>query len=302
MARVILSISVAILAVVASLHQLWYKPLLANYGQGRIIESTGNENCIKVSELQACEKTVLNQPTGLLYLACSTPSSRVLWTPSMGRLDDSGPPSNDYVATYDPKTSRVTRLATTFTGLSVHGMDVVPNAKDPSELYVYLVNHRRPSTGRAVDIGANSSVEIFKTKVGSKSLTHLRTIESPVIHTPNDIVGSPNGHSFYFTNDYGSKTGLMRHRDTLFGFASSSVGYCHVDEGCKLAIQKLRGSNGIARAKNDTFYVSDCLWGGITVLEQQSDDTLVITDRIPTDRSLDNLSIDEDGVLWAAGT
>lgn len=96
------------------------------------------------------------------------------------------------------------------------------------------------------------------------------------------------------------------------------MGYCHVDDGCKFAIQKLRGSNGITSAKNGTFYVADSFRGGVTVLEQQADHTLVVTDRIPVgkavliflsishflifaDRPLDNLSVDEDGVLWAAG-
>jgi arylesterase/paraoxonase len=71
---------------------------------------------------------------------------------------------------------------------------------------------------------------------------------------------------------------------------------------------------------NDTFYVADCVLGGVTVLERQSDNTLAFTEVIKTgsssailtsitcltllpraDRGLDNLAIDANGALWAAG-
>jgi len=42
-------------AVLAGVYQLYVKPLLVTLGKGRIIESIGNEACIIVPELQACE-------------------------------------------------------------------------------------------------------------------------------------------------------------------------------------------------------------------------------------------------------
>ncbi|KAJ6609817.1 hypothetical protein B0H10DRAFT_2062606 [Mycena sp. CBHHK59/15] len=178
-------------------------------------------------------------------------------------------------------------------------MDVVPSAWNPSELFIYAVNHRRPSDGGAK--GADSTVEIFKTTVGNTHMTHLRTVRDPVILTPNDVVGSPDGASFYFTNDRGSKTGLTRYME-LLGYAGGSVGYCHVKKGCKFATQKVHGANGITRApNNDTFYVSNSIFGGVTVFERQSDDALVKTHTIPTEHPLDNLSLDSDGVLWVSG-
>ena len=89
-------------------------------------------------------------------------------------------------------------------------MDVVPSTSDPSQLFVYLVNHRKPLGGKdAHKVGADSSVEIFQTTVGGDTLMHLKTVEDPVVLTPNDVVGSPDGKSFYFTNDHGSKTGYV---------------------------------------------------------------------------------------------
>jgi hypothetical protein len=157
---------------------------------------------------------VLHQPTGVLYLACSIPASRTHWTPAVERLNSAGRSNNDYVATYDPSTSVVTRLNIVgfpgTRGLSLHGMDVVPSASSPHELFVYLVNHRTPTQGDSRHIGADSSVEIFKTNVGSDVLTYLHTVEdSKVIITPNDVIGASDGRSFYFTNDHGERTGLV---------------------------------------------------------------------------------------------
>lgn len=133
--------------------------------------------------------------------------------PALGRLNATGASQDDYVATYDPKTSTVTRLNVlgfeSPRGLSLHGMDVVPSAADPSELFVYLVNHRVPLNDLAKNVGADSVIEIFKTTLGSKNMTHIKTVNDPVIMTPNDIVGSSDGKSFYFTNDHGAKVGLV---------------------------------------------------------------------------------------------
>ena len=107
------------------------------------------------------------------------------------------------------------------------------------------------------------------------------------------------------------------------GLARTSVGYCHVDEGCKIAMDGLPGSNGIARAQNGTVYVANSKSSGhISVLEEQNDHSLVLVDNIASgafagilrchvlflnpflgtaDRLIDNLSIDADEALWAAG-
>jgi arylesterase / paraoxonase len=91
-------------------------------------------------------------------------------------------------------------------------MDVVPSYTDPTQLFVYAVNHRPPLGGRSVkDVGADSSIEIYETVVGGSTMTHIRTVEDQVIATPNDVAGSPNGKSFYFTNDHGFKTGFVSH-------------------------------------------------------------------------------------------
>jgi arylesterase / paraoxonase len=173
--------------------------------------STGLPLLISIPDtVEPPAEIVLHQPTGVLYLACSTPESRVHWTPAVLRLNASGRSSDDYIATYNPHTSRITKYlisGSNARGLSLHGMDVVPSAANASELWVYLINHRLPLEGDASVVGADSSIEVFKTAVGSDTLAHVRTFEHPVIITPNDVVGSADGQSVYFTNDYSVKTG-----------------------------------------------------------------------------------------------
>ncbi len=106
------------------------------------------------------------------------------------------------------------------------------------------------------------------------------------------------------------------------GLARTSVGYCHVNEGCKIAVDGLPGSNGIARAQNGTVYVANSKFGQVHVLEEQNDHSLVLVDKISlgafsgilrcsdlflkpfldtADHRLDNLAFDTDEALWAAG-
>jgi arylesterase/paraoxonase len=68
----------------------------------------------------------------------------------------------------------------------------------------------------------------------------------------------------------------------LFGAKISSVGYCHIDDGCKSAITGTHGSNGIAAAPNGTVYVADSLYGGVLFLEPQADNTLVVSESVKT--------------------
>ena len=66
----------------------------------------------------------------------------------------------------------------------------------------------------------------------------------------------------------------------LFGRKDTSVGYCSAT-GCKYAITNMHSNNGITRAPNGTFYVADASLGGLSILEAQEDNTLVLIDEVP---------------------
>lgn len=163
--------------------------------------------------------------SGALYMACSRVSARPYWLPAVGNLNSSGRALDDHIATYDITSGAVTRLTvenqdSLSRGLQVHGLDVVTSLEDPSLLYLYVVNHRVPLDKDPKIVGADSVVEIFSTRVGSKSVKHLTTVDHPVIVTPNDVTGFPDGKSFYFTNDRSVKTGLV---SSLLSFNRSVI-------------------------------------------------------------------------------
>lgn len=158
---------------------------------------------------------VLDHTTNLLYLACSRVSARPYWLSSVGNLNSSGRATDDYIGVYDIATSKITRLEVapylnSDRGLSLHGMDVVRSSLDSTQLFFYIVNHRVPLVGLAEEVGADSSIEVFSLQDGSTVLQHITTFEDPIISTPNDVIGTTDGKSFWFTNDHSSKTGLVR--------------------------------------------------------------------------------------------
>lgn len=167
---------------------------------------------LEIDTTNSLTESILHQPSGQLFLACSEPERRTLWLPSDLRLNATGA-SQDYIATYDTKTSEIRKLKFAGVdddfGFSSHGMDIVPSALDPSELFVYLINHRPPKGVDARLSGADSVVEIFKHKLGDTKLTHVSTVASPLMIAPNDLVGSDDGNNFYFTNDHGQKLGIV---------------------------------------------------------------------------------------------
>ncbi|KAF9268909.1 serum paraoxonase/arylesterase [Marasmius fiardii PR-910] len=299
------SIIFLVFAVFVGVYQFYVVPVLDAFTIFRVHKPLNNFlSCTTVPELQACEKIVLHQPSGKLFLACSTPESRTHWTPATDKFEAEGRSTEDYVAIYDPKSKEITRLTldkfNSNRGLSVHGMDVVPSSSNPNELFVYMVNHRPPQHGDPKEVGADSAIEIFKTTLTSGKLTHIKTVEDPSIITPNDVTGYPDGKSFYFTNDHAHKILLLRVFREFFNPAAS-VGFCHVEDGCKLVAKGMRNLNGITQAPNGTIYVASTLGKTLRIFDRQEDNSIVLTDVIPCETSLDNLSIDTDGVVWGAG-
>ncbi|KAJ3772107.1 hypothetical protein FB446DRAFT_65717 [Lentinula raphanica] len=300
------SVVFSVVAVVIPVVHFYLAPLISSLGLSYEAQNFGLnvQKCTKIEELQACEKIVLHQQTGILYLACSTISNRAKWLPAMERYEATE--DEDYVATYDPATSKVTRL--TFenfdikkNGLYVLGMDVVPSEHDPNELFVYLINNRPPPDGQDPSVvGPDSVVEIFKTVAGGESLVHMNTVRDPAIVSPNDVAGFPDGKRFYFTNWFNRKTGFaLMARNLLTYF--TSIGYCHSEQGCKLVVDKFYSANGIALAPNNTVYVASASGLEIKMFERQDDNSLVYVEKVHTETPIDNLSIDQEGTVYAAG-
>ncbi|KAG8821205.1 hypothetical protein FRC19_011333 [Serendipita sp. 401] len=309
-----------VVALTAAIASLWLHPVLTVFGLLRPVDNIGTGSCTTLPELPACEKMVLHKGSGLLYLSCSTIQSRTLWCPAVDHLAKAKPVSDmDYFAIVDtskplspsavtiPKITGLPTHDPTFRGLNFVGLDVVESSTEPGHLWVYVINHRPPLPPlKAQTYGADSCVEIFKTKIGSDTLEHVRTIEDPEhLVTPNDIVGKDDGSGFWVTNDHVVRVGLKRKIESFFVLEGVGITYCSVTNGCKLAITGLPSMNGIVRAtpsrytmNQDLVYAAGyALNDKIYVMERESDDSLILIDSVSTGYAIDNLSIDDQGSL-----
>ncbi|KAG8747128.1 hypothetical protein FRC10_002177 [Ceratobasidium sp. 414] len=198
----------------------------------------------------------------------------------------------DYVATYEPRARKVTKLnilgLADTRGLNLHGMDVVPDERDSGLLWMYLVNHRPPldPTANAAETGADSVIEIFKTRLGSDSIEWVETMSDPkFIITPNDILGGPSGKEFWFTNDHAAKTGMIA-ADKLY----SSNGIIRIHDLTALPLQD----------KSGKIWVGSSVGGYITIHTQRADKTLAPMEVVKIGRAIDNLALAQDGSVIAA--
>jgi len=185
-------------------------------------------------------------------------------------------------------------------GYSSLGFDVVTSSSNSSELWLYLVDNRVPSKGDPMKTGADSVVHVFKGREGDIRLAWTKTYKSQYMYSPNDVSGAPDGKSFYWTNDHASAVGMWKSLEAPLRLPSTSVGYCHESRGCKLAVTGLRASNGITNAGNGTYYVAGML-GEVQVMQEREDNSFILRDTIPVDRTLDNIAIAADGALYVGG-
>lgn len=68
--------------------------------------------------------------------------------------------------------------------------------------------------------------------------------------------------------------------DVVFARASTTITYCHVEQGCKTAARNVISANGIARGKDGRIYVTSTFASRVTVFDEQADNTLVVGDII----------------------
>ena len=87
----------------------------------------------------------------------------------------------------------------------LHAIDAF-HAPDDREHITIIVNSHNPQKNRADSpkLGANSVFEIFETRLGSPDLKWVKTVEHPLIRTPNNLVAM-GPRQFYFTNDHRRK-------------------------------------------------------------------------------------------------
>ena len=113
-------------------------------------------------------------------------------------------------------------LSSNFPGdLNLHGFDA---KRVGDNVRFWFINHKpfaNQTTGELLDagtLGANSTVEVFDLASDSTTLSHVKTIASDAIITPNNLAVDAEGIGFVVSNDHSEKApGALRELKTMFG-------------------------------------------------------------------------------------
>jgi hypothetical protein len=110
------------------------------------------------------------------------------------------------------------RSATGGQDIDLNGFDI--EVLSGSRLRFWMVNNRPAvdDAGAFLDaskVGANSTIEIFEHKRGSKKLEFVKTIWSEAVPAPNNVAASGDG-SVFVTNDHDNSAGRVH---TFFPFS-----------------------------------------------------------------------------------
>jgi hypothetical protein len=283
------------------------------FGFGRVMQPIEDFpwDCKRIQHplLEGCEDIWLDYNNRKLYGACTSLSSRTGWNPSGSLFNVSARSRTDHISVLnidEPGADGLYglhQLKFDYAGdLDLQGFDV---KRVGDRQRFWLINHRPPvdpATGGPLDprkVGANSTIEIFDLDAPSNTLTHVRTVASEAIISPNNLAVADDGVGFLVTNDHDAKAGMFRDLAILLG--GGSLTYCRSDTGkCEVvACESCAFPNGAVRGLDGRFYVSHSASGVITVHEY-SEDGLVEVKTIPLDVPLDNLSVDRYGNIVAA--
>ncbi|GAA96481.1 uncharacterized protein L969DRAFT_94569 [Mixia osmundae IAM 14324] len=306
-----------LVAVIGVSWPAYLGPRIDRLGLTRSVIEMNNQGCRVIRELEACEDQWIHRETGLSYLPCSARSRRKHWIPAVLKLDAlslAKTAGQDYIALLDLNTEQVTKLTLDKPlprGLNLHALDVWFENDDKvaekgDKMWVFVNNHRPPFNATSAPfVGADSSVEIFETTLGSGKLHHVKTVAHPTILTPNNLVAT-GPSSFYVSNDHFDKTHWRRGMAQWFvDPAASSIVHCDasgIEPQCFDAGWFIY-PNGIARGPGNILYSGSTLKGVVRVLEIQQDKSLVLLDEIaipPNGLPIDNLHVLADGSIITA--
>ncbi|EWY85615.1 hypothetical protein FOYG_12756 [Fusarium oxysporum NRRL 32931] len=316
MANLLIKISIAAIALLAILFQIYLKEAIwLGFGINRTIQplSSFPYQCRKIvhHRLEACEDMYLSQSTRQLFLACSDPIARKQWQPNVGYRNISGRSQRDAIVALDidkPVDNgfefRALRTpvfeGTAGDGLfNLAGFSGVEQANGVIDLFLVNLRPSVDADGKLADQyvhGGNATIEHFVTGPDATQMNHIRTYSHVGILTPNRVAALDD-KTFYISNDHGPhKFGWRHHLSMILGF--SDVTFCDT-RSCKRVASKLQFPNGLV-IKDSILYLPDSITGRLYIYRILPNRDLVKVDEVNLGYGVDNASIDENGDIWIA--
>ncbi|KAJ5971087.1 uncharacterized protein N7479_001005 [Penicillium vulpinum] len=265
---------------------------------------------IHIEDTIHCEDVHHYRPANLLFTACEDDkSTRFSWFPPLGNLLPRTAQGSIHVV--DPNTMKSTRLAfKNFQGpFLTHGIDVIEDPEQSDAVYIYAVNHMpNPAyfeAGKPKGVPkAQSQIEVFHYILKSDSIRHLRSINHPLIKTPNDIYAA-SPLSFYVTNDHSYRDGPMRLVEDVWRSAKWSD-IIHVQIAnltskdapieASVALKGLWNNNGLGHGRTDNEIIVSSAMGGEIFLgtQHESNHSISIDTSVSVGALADNPSYYDD--------
>lgn len=296
-----------------TLGNLWIPELLVDTGIGRtFVADVGQINCKRFTpgavgvdgdKPVMVEDIVMHRDSQIAFMG-SDPfrvkaDKTAGWMPGMAFLDAQyGSQGNGAIFVYNygqdaAGTGEVgmnkLQISPPLPSFHPHGIKILPQADGTIRLFV--VNHRAqpPYDEQAL----YSVVEILDYKPGTNVLTPVRTIQDPLIWTPNNIA-PVSATSFYVSNDHTYRSGSGRSLEEYGQLPLSWITFCDFSSGnleCKKAIEGMRGANGM-NTDGKLIFANEALGGDLIAFDQNADHTLSINTRYNLDYVPDNVSYD----------
>lgn len=171
-----------------------------------------------------------------------------------------------------------------------HGLDLYVG--EDGEKLLFVVNHGRT--------GDDHSIEIFQIGEAGR-LSHRETIRDPAVYSPNDVV-AVGPRAFYATNDLGARSAFWRRLEPYLLAPWANVAYFDGRQG-RLVLDGQQYPNGIvANADRDTLFVAEVLARKVTAYTRDpATGDLTRAWAADVAMGVDNLIVDRDGAIWAAG-
>jgi arylesterase/paraoxonase len=168
-------------------------------------------------------------------------------------------------------------------------------AFDASTSKLYAINLSRFS---------GSVIEVFTLDIPTATLHHEKTFAHPLLNAPNAMHILGDG-KMYITNDHyitASVSPLLNKIETFSSVPGGSVVFVDMDSPEKSKIvARLGFANGLAKINHTTLAVASTSAPGIVFFDIRADYDLVRTRIVRTPAAVDNLSIDGNGHVLAAG-
>ncbi|CAK7216688.1 hypothetical protein SCUCBS95973_002891 [Sporothrix curviconia] len=290
MAPVTITIATLVLAFAYLVGPPAYRSLtVLGYWRQPVNTPVAAEDFIVIDDTVHCEDLHYHAPSNTLFTACEDHlDTRFAWFPPLGLFDDPAivQKNRGSLHTIDPKTFKSTRLA--FAGFDspfvTHGIDVIadPGRPEGEAVYIFAVNHlpNPDYPGNGAVPAARSRVELFHHVVGSAVARHVRSIDHPLIRTPNDIAAvSPT--ELYVTNDHYYRGGALRQLEDVVAAARwTDVVHVRIEDSAaaspsggldvSVALAHVHNANGISRGRTaDEIIVSSCASGVLNVCRRQ---------------------------------